>query len=226
MEATEVAEKIREVVEEQHEQHAERSRYGRTRSSRRLPERRRDPDRRAGVAARDRQPRRRGGVRSSADRLQTPDRRQLRILSGQEHPTEPLPDRRRRPAGHGAAAGRRDGARGAASLPEADRRVPGHDRALRERAGQEVPDDPIKGEGKKELLARGQYWEAQRNEAQLKFPNFHYAEALFQVAIVLGSVTLITRRRWMILWTLGLGAVGIVMMLNGFFLLVELPGSH
>jgi hypothetical protein len=88
------------------------------------------------------------------------------------------------------------------------------------------PDDPIKGEGKKELLARGQYWEAQRNEAELKFPNFHYAEVLFQVAIVLGSVTLITRRRWMISLTLVLGVIGIVMMMNGFFLFVELPGSH
>ena len=87
------------------------------------------------------------------------------------------------------------------------------------------PNDPMYGEGKKELLYRATFYENSRNHAELQVPNFHYAEALFQIAIVLGSVAIITRRKWIIWGILILGVVAAIMTANGFFLFFELPGT-
>lgn len=55
--------------------------------------------------------------------------------------------------------------------------------------------DPAGGEGKQELLARARGFEAQRNHAQRQDPNFDYAGAFFQLAIVLGSVSIVATSR-------------------------------
>ena len=47
------------------------------------------------------------------------------------------------------------------------------------------------GEGKKELMARAKEWEHTRDHAGARLPNFEYAEAAFQIAIVLGSVAIV-----------------------------------
>jgi Domain of unknown function (DUF4337) len=82
--------------------------------------------------------------------------------------------------------------------------------------------DPAKGNGKKELLAKAEHWEHKRDEAAARSPNFEYAEALFQIAIVLGSVAIVATSRWL----LGLSGVlalgGVIMTLNGYLLLVPL----
>src|SRR4051812_37045529 len=52
--------------------------------------------------------------------------------------------------------------------------------------------DPATGEGMQELTAKAQGFEAQRTHAALQDPNFDYAQALFQIAIVLGSVSIVS----------------------------------
>ena len=54
--------------------------------------------------------------------------------------------------------------------------------------------EPATGEGKKELMAQAKAWEHKRDHAASEIPNFEYAEALFQIAIVLGSVAIVAAR--------------------------------
>ena len=86
------------------------------------------------------------------------------------------------------------------------------------------PSNPLKGEGKKELQAQAQYWESQRDHAQVQGQNFDYSQALFQIAIVLGSVAIVAMSQPVLRCALVVGAVATVLMLNGFFLFFALPG--
>ena len=83
--------------------------------------------------------------------------------------------------------------------------------------------DPSTGEGKKELLAKAKEWEAKRNHAAERDPNFDFAEALFQIAIVIGSVSIVAASRSLIKLSGGLAVVASLLMLNGYFLIVHLP---
>jgi hypothetical protein len=83
--------------------------------------------------------------------------------------------------------------------------------------------DPSTGEGMKELMATAQAFEAQRTHAGLQDPNFDYAQAFFQIAIVLGSVSIVAGSRWLLWLSLGLGAIATLLTVNGFALLVNLP---
>ena len=84
------------------------------------------------------------------------------------------------------------------------------------------PDDPTKGEGKKELMARARMYEERRERAQLQDPNFDLSEALFQIGIVLGSVAMVSFRREVLWLSWGIGVGATLLMLNGFFLFVHL----
>ena len=83
--------------------------------------------------------------------------------------------------------------------------------------------DPSTGEGKKELLAKAKEWEAKRDHAAERDPNFDFAEALFQIAIVIGSVSIVAASRSLIKLSGGLAVVASLLMINGFFLVVHLP---
>jgi hypothetical protein len=83
--------------------------------------------------------------------------------------------------------------------------------------------DPSTGEGKKELLAKAKEWEAKRDHAAQRDPNFDFAEALFQIAIVIGSVSIVAASRSLIKLSGGLAVVASLLMLNGYFLIVHLP---
>ena len=83
--------------------------------------------------------------------------------------------------------------------------------------------DPAGGEGKQELFERARGFEARRDYAQRQDPNFDYSGALFQIAIVLGSVSIVATARWLLAVALGLGTLATLLMLNGFFLVVDLP---
>ncbi len=85
------------------------------------------------------------------------------------------------------------------------------------------PDNPLKGEGKKELLRRASYWEEKRDHAQEQDPNFDFSEALFQISIVLGSVAIVSMSRAIVGLSLALGVVATFLMVNGFALFVKLP---
>lgn len=79
--------------------------------------------------------------------------------------------------------------------------------------------DPAKDDGKKELLAKAQHWEEVRDHAEAQNPNFEYAEALYQIAIVLGSVAIVAASPWLLGFSGLLAALGVVLTLNGYFLI-------
>ena len=83
--------------------------------------------------------------------------------------------------------------------------------------------EPDKAEGKMELSAKAKEFEALRDRAMLQDTNFDFAEALFQIAIVLASVAILSYLRMILKLSIVLGVIATVLMLNGFFLLVRLP---
>ena len=83
--------------------------------------------------------------------------------------------------------------------------------------------EPQTGEGRQELSAKAQAFEARRERAARQDPNFDLSEALFQIAIVLGSVSILTAARPLLWLGLGLGALATLLMLNGFLLFADLP---
>jgi Domain of unknown function (DUF4337) len=83
--------------------------------------------------------------------------------------------------------------------------------------------EPATGDGKKELLAKAKEWEHKREHAAEQDPNFEYSEALFQIAIVLGSVSIVAASRPLLMLSGALAGVGSLLMINGYFLLVHLP---
>ncbi len=87
----------------------------------------------------------------------------------------------------------------------------------------EAPGDSLRGEGKKQLSAQARAHEAARDRADQQDANFDYSEVAFQLALVLGSVSILTGSRALLLATAGLGMVGAVLMVNGFLLFFELP---
>ena len=83
--------------------------------------------------------------------------------------------------------------------------------------------DPASGHGKKELIAEAQRWEKRRAHAEERDPNFAFAAALFQISIVLGSVSIVAASRPLVSLSAALAALATLLMLNGYFLAVELP---
>ena len=83
--------------------------------------------------------------------------------------------------------------------------------------------EPATGEGKKELMARAKQWEHTRDHAAARLPNFEYAEALYQIAIVLGSVAIVAASPWLLGVSGVLAVFGLALTINGYLLLVPLP---
>jgi Domain of unknown function (DUF4337) len=84
--------------------------------------------------------------------------------------------------------------------------------------------DPKSNEGKKELLVRANQHEEERDHALRQDPYFDYAEALLQIAIVLISVSIIASLPWLAFFGGTIGLIGVLLTVNGFFLLVAIPG--
>lgn len=83
--------------------------------------------------------------------------------------------------------------------------------------------EPETGEGRQELLAKAAVYEARRDHAQRQDPYFDFAEALLQIAIVMCSVSILSGARPLLGGSVTVGAVAILLMLNGFFLFADLP---
>jgi len=83
--------------------------------------------------------------------------------------------------------------------------------------------DPKVGDGKKELTALAQSYEAGRDRAAEQAPNFELAAALLQIAIVLGSASIVVRKPLVLGASVALGAVALLFLLNGYVLAVKLP---
>lgn len=90
-------------------------------------------------------------------------------------------------------------------------------------AAERYETDPASGQGKKELLATAKEWEAKRDRAAERDPNFDFSEALFQIAIVLGSVSIVAASRPLVRLSGVLAVLATLLMLNGYLLLVQLP---
>jgi hypothetical protein len=88
---------------------------------------------------------------------------------------------------------------------------------------QRYESDPAGGQGKEQLLARAKDWEAKRDRAAERDPNFDFAEALFQIAIVLGSVSIVAASRPLLKLSGVLAILAALLMVNGYLLLVHLP---
>ena len=86
-----------------------------------------------------------------------------------------------------------------------------------------APADSLKGEGKQQLAAQARSYEAVRERAEAQDGNFDYSEVFLQLAIVLGSVAILASSRAVLTMSLVLGAIGAVLMINGFLLLFPLP---
>lgn len=84
--------------------------------------------------------------------------------------------------------------------------------------------DPKTGEGLDELFAKAKSTEADRDRALRKDPYFDFAQALLQIAIVLASVAIIAGTDLLFILSLGVGALGTLLMLNGFTLALAIPG--
>ena len=84
--------------------------------------------------------------------------------------------------------------------------------------------EPSTNEGKKELFVRARDHEQKRDHALKQDPYFDYAEALLQIAIVLISVSIIANVAWLALLGGAVGIAGVLLTINGFYLLVEIPG--
>lgn len=87
----------------------------------------------------------------------------------------------------------------------------------------EAPDDPLRGEGKKQLRAQAESFEAARERAGQQDGNFDMAEVLLQLALVLGSVAILAVNRPILILSTLLGVAGAALTLNGFLLLAPLP---
>jgi hypothetical protein len=80
--------------------------------------------------------------------------------------------------------------------------------------------DPVKNEGKKELLAKARAYEAERDEAKKHSPWLTFSGMLFQLAIVLLSASIIAVDMRMYWGSWGVGVLALVLMTQGIFLIV------
>jgi hypothetical protein len=87
----------------------------------------------------------------------------------------------------------------------------------------ELTSNPQSNEGLDELFNRGKALEAERDTAMRQDPYFDYGEALLQIAIVLAGVAIISGGSMLLTTSAVMGALGTLMTLNGFTLLVDIP---
>jgi hypothetical protein len=77
--------------------------------------------------------------------------------------------------------------------------------------------EPSTQEGRKELMARAQAYERQRDVAMARYHNYEYASAAYQIGIVLASATVITGIIALSYGSIGLGVLGLIFMGLGLF---------
>lgn len=78
--------------------------------------------------------------------------------------------------------------------------------------------DPVTGEGKKELLAKAQKLEAERDEAKKRSPWIGYAGTAFQLAIVILSASILAVSMALFYASFGVAGLGIILASQGLFL--------
>jgi hypothetical protein len=71
-----------------------------------------------------------------------------------------------------------------------------------------------------ELLPKAQDLEHERDLAEARHRGFQTSEAAFQLGIVLCSISIVSRTRWLLMAGVGLGVVGVLLGINAFVLAV------
>ena len=110
------------------------------------------------------------------------------------------------------------------SLPEAARTALRQKAEAYRKTAARYESEPETNEGKKELLVKARAHEVKRDHSLKQDPYFDYAEVLLQITIVLISVAIVADQRWLINFAGVLGTLGALLTLNGFLMLVDLPG--
>lgn len=80
--------------------------------------------------------------------------------------------------------------------------------------------EPATGEGKKELLAKAKKLDADREAARAHGPWLTFSGMLFQLAIVLLSASILAVNMRMYWGSLGVGALGMLLMAQGYWLFI------
>lgn len=111
------------------------------------------------------------------------------------------------------AEGQQEDARGRNDIRRADQLQAKIDR---------YESDPIKQEGKKELMARALKLEADRDEAKRHTPWLTFAGMAYQLAIVLLSASILAVSKRMYQGSIGVGALALILMSQGIWLWI--PG--
>lgn len=109
------------------------------------------------------------------------------------------------------------------SIPEATKAAIEGKIAAYKSEDQTLTSNEKTGEGLDQLWARGKALEAERDRAMQKDPYFDYAEAFLQIAIVLASIAIISGGSALLIGSGILGALGLLLTINGFTLLVAIP---
>ncbi len=68
------------------------------------------------------------------------------------------------------------------------------------------------------------HYQAEVKLMQRKDPYFDFAEVVFQVAIVLASVAMLSGKRWAFGLSMGLAVLALTLTVNGFLLVAAVPG--
>jgi hypothetical protein len=84
------------------------------------------------------------------------------------------------------------------------------------------PGDETKGDGKKQLKARADSYEKAYEGALARNESFDWAQTALQLAVVLGSVSILALNRGILYVSAALGLVGAFLVANGFLMLVPL----
>lgn len=79
---------------------------------------------------------------------------------------------------------------------------------------------------KKEIETAAKRLDAVRDKNQKKDPYFDYAEVLLQIAIVMASISILSRSHQIFWFALISAAIGTVLTLNGYLFLFEVPFFH
>ncbi len=102
------------------------------------------------------------------------------------------------------------------SLPEGARKLIESDKAAYDKEIQRLETDGRNG--KKELLAKAESCENERNLALAQHPFYDYSMALLQIAIVLASTSIVMATPLLLYASGSVGAIGILFFLNGYTL--------
>jgi hypothetical protein len=86
-----------------------------------------------------------------------------------------------------------------------------------------LESDPKKDEGKKELFSKAKQLERERDVALKQDSYFNYAQSLLLKSIVLALASMVINNRLLIIGSYTLGLIGVLLMINGFTLAVNIP---